>query len=91
MNYVDCPAHDRNLGGRVGSKTTRNVLSWAACSKLCSQRSDCKNWVWHHGNAGRWAYQCVTMTGFGSSRRDRNTVSGSKGCVENGKDPNEVL
>ena len=85
--YIDCPEYDLNLGGIVGKETIRNVLSWAACSELCSQRSGCKNWIWHHGNAGRWAYICITMTGSGSSRRDTNTVSGRVGCVEKGKDP----
>ena len=34
FTYVDCPANDLNLGWRDGAETTRNVLSWAACSAV---------------------------------------------------------
>jgi len=82
IQIIDCPSYDLNLGGRAGKKTYENVFGWAACSKLCSQRKGCQNWIWHRGTAGSYSYQCVTMTGYGSSWKDTNTVSGRVGCQD---------
>ena len=80
--YTDCPSYNLNIYGRHGEEIHENVYGWADCSKLCSQRKGCTNWIWHRGTAGIYAYQCVTMTGseYGSEGEDTNTVSGMVGC-----------
>jgi len=75
----NCPENNRNYGGR-GLERKRNVKSWEACSDLCSKRSDCNYWTWHHGKAGQYSYICKTMTTIQYNVVDKNCVSGTRAC-----------
>ena len=66
---------------RIGPKEVPNVKSASDCSGKCSERSSCKHWIWHKETAGRFAYQCVTITGFKQKNQDGNTVFGDRGCL----------
>ena len=81
-HFLDCPETDVNLHGREGEAVTKNILSWDACSKICSETRNCQNWIWHHGNSGEWSNQCVTLTDYSSTKSDTNTISGRVGCRE---------
>ena len=80
--YLGCPEENMNLGGIEGGVWTQNIQSWNACSELCSKTRHCQNWIWHHGDSGKWSHQCVTVTDYKSTRRDTNTISGRVGCQE---------
>ena len=77
---LPCPGVNVNTLSRENAEVTRNVASWGACSNLCRQRQGCTAWSWHHENAGQWALQCVTMTGYGYTAHDTNVVSGGRDC-----------
>ena len=79
---LECPENGWNIKERINEKTINNIKSWEECSLQCSERTDCKYWVWHRESAGAWAYQCVTMTDGGFINKDRNTISGIAGCME---------
>ena len=79
-NVCRCPNVYVNTISRENAEVTLNVASWGACSELCRQRQGCTAWTWHHENAGQWALQCVTMTGYGYTAHDTNVVSGGRDC-----------
>ena len=66
----------------MNGEPPQKVASWEDCSILCSKRRGCKYWLWHHENAGKWAYDCITMTDAKGSWKDDNTVAGTAGCAE---------
>ena len=66
----------------MNGEPPKKVASWEGCSILCSKRRGCKYWLWHHENAGKWAYDCITMTDAKGSWKDDNTVAGTAGCAE---------
>jgi len=76
----NCPEKNKNYGRGRGLERKRNVKSWEACSALCSKRSDCKYWTWHHDRAGQYSHICKTMTTLQYEREDRNSVSGTRAC-----------
>ena len=80
---LQCPDVNTNTEGRVGEQLTDGVGSWQECSDLCQNRNDCKFWTWHHGNAGYYAYKCVTMKNAGNKTGDPNCVSGERTCKGN--------
>ena len=61
-------------------EVTRDVRSWDACSRRCYERVDCKYFTWHHGNAGYYKYQCMTMSDASSYSFDNNCISGNHHC-----------
>jgi len=75
-----CPEKNKNYGNGHGLQIRRNVMSWEACSDLCSSRPDCEYWTWHHERAGQYSYTCKTMTMKEYERKDRNCVSGTRAC-----------
>ena len=38
--------------------------TWTGCAVKCSEDPACTDWVWHHENAGPWAFFCITMSGW---------------------------
>ena len=80
-----CPNDKVNPQNRENANTTEGVASWAACSELCRQRDGCSHWTWANENAGQWALECVTMTGYGYTNNDTNVVSGTRDCGGKGK------
>ena len=82
----NCPNNNLNIQQYVNPETTKNVMNWAACSDICRQRQDCNYWVWTKKITGWWAahsYNCVTMSDYGYSNSDTNTVSGARDCEGN--------
>ena len=82
----NCPNNNLNIQQYVNPETTKNVLNWAACSDICRQRQDCNYWIWVKKITGPWAghsYNCVTMSDYGYSNYDTNTVSGARDCEGN--------
>ena len=77
---LPCPSINENLQSREDEEVTKNVTSWSACKELCRQKEDCKAWTWHHKDADGWAFQCITMTGYGYTNYDTNVVSGGRDC-----------
>ena len=82
---LPCPSVNINTNYRENAEDTWNVASWEACSELCRQRQGCTAWSWAHENAGKWALQCVTMTGYRNTAHDTNVVSGGRDCSCNRK------
>jgi len=76
----NCPEKNKNYGNGHGLQIRWNVQSWEACSDLCSRRSDCQYWTWHHDRAGKYSYLCKTMAMREYEREDRNCVSGTRAC-----------
>ena len=82
----NCPNNNLNIQQYVNPETTKNVLNWGACSDICRQRQDCNYWIWVKKITGPWAghsYNCVTMSDYGYSNYDTNTVSGARDCEGN--------
>ena len=77
---LPCPSINLNTQSQENEELTKNVASWSACSKICRQKEGCKAWTWAHKNAGQWALNCVTMTGYGYTNFDTNVVSGGRDC-----------
>merc|ERR1712042_381651 len=75
----NCPEKNKNYGNGHGLQRW-TVQSWEACSDLCSRRSDCQYWTWHHDRAGIYSHRCKTMTMKEYERKDRNCVSGTRAC-----------
>ena len=75
-----CPNTQVNTQNRENEEVTERVASWAACGELCRQRDGCSHWTWATENAGQWAFECVTMTGYGYTNDDPNVVSGARDC-----------
>merc|ERR1712142_1241344 len=84
---MGCPEKNKNYGRGPGLERKRNVKSWEACSALCSKRSDCKYWTWHHDRAGQYSHICKTMTTLQYEREDRNSVSGTRACRPDIQEP----
>ena len=77
---LPCPSINLNTQSQENEELTKNVASWSACSELCRQKEGCKAWTWAHKDAGQWALNCVTMTGYGYTNFDTNVVSGGRDC-----------
>ena len=75
-NYFNIWSQDR-----IGPEEVSDIKSDSECSRKCSERLSCNHWIWHKETAGRFAHQCVTITGFREKRRDGNTVFGDRGCL----------
>ena len=66
-----------NFLSRMGEEITENIRTFEECQDICEKRDACTNFVWYHGNAGQWSYQCVTMTGSPEPVTDTYCVSGT--------------
>ena len=75
-----CAQVGKNTKDRKNVQTFTSIRSWADCSTLCSLDTSCTDWTWHHENAGKFAFTCVIMNGYGYQVEDSNAVSGSRSC-----------
>ena len=73
-----------NYQERAGEESTEDIMTLEECQSICQNRDGCYNFVWHHGNAGYYSYQCITMTGYGTKYSNSDCVSGSisDNCVQ---------
>ena len=79
-----CQEEGTNYQGRLAARVQAGVLSWPACSAICSAREGCTAWSWVREGTGPYALNCATMEGFSSKAPDPNTVAGGRGCMAPG-------
>merc|ERR1712215_207581 len=77
----NCANIGKNTKTRSNAQRFTSVKSWSECSNRCATDTSCTYWTWHHENAGKYAFVCVTMTGYGFLVSDPNAVSGTKDCA----------
>ena len=70
----------QNLQYMTNKKKIKEVYSASNCQDECRKSSSCTNWVWHHKDAGQWAFICVIGQDYESKGPDSNVVSGDREC-----------
>ena len=74
----ECPSKDMTTVNRKDQEVTNNIRNWGKCSEVCRQKDTCNHWTWFSDGA---VYQCITMSTYGSTKTNKNAVSGDRDCA----------
>ena len=74
----ECPSKDKTTVNREDQEVANNIHNWGECSQVCKQKDSCNHWTWYSDGA---VYQCITMSNYGSTKTNKNAVSGDRDCV----------